>query len=161
MSQTIQFTLNGAPKTVVLEGWEKAIDLIREQFDLTGTKRGCDDGTCGACTFLVNGESKKACLWPAAKLDGAQVLTIEGLRSGVVGEVHPIQKALIEAGAVQCGYCIPGIVLELYALFTKDVNASDEAIRQALSKHFCRCTGYEAIWNGAKKAQTYLQGVGV
>ena len=72
-------------------------------------------------------------------------------------EIHPIQKALIEAGAVQCGYCIPGIVLELYALFTKNVNASDDEIKTALSRHFCRCTGYEAIWEGAKLAQKYLQ----
>ena len=156
MAETIQFTLNGMPQTVALEGWEKIIDVLREHLNLTGTKRGCDDGTCGACTIVLDGEAKRACLLPAAKLAGATVLTIEGVNQGA--EIHPIQKALIEAGAVQCGYCIPGIVLELYALFTKNVNASDDEIKTALSRHFCRCTGYEAIWEGAKLAQKYLRG---
>ena len=155
MAETIQFTLNGAPKTVALEGWEKIIDVLRENLNLTGTKRGCDDGTCGACTIVLDGEAKRACLLPAAKLAGAKVLTIEGISQGM--EVHPIQKALIEAGAVQCGYCIPGIVLELYALFTRNVNASDDEIKTALARHFCRCTGYEAIWEGAKLAQKFLK----
>ena len=156
MAETIQFTLNGMPQTVALEGWEKIIDVLREHLNLTGTKRGCDDGTCGACTIVLDGEAKRACLLPAAKLAGATVLTIEGISQGM--EIHPIQKALIEAGAVQCGYCIPGIVLELYALFTKNVNATDDEIKTALSRHFCRCTGYEAIWEGAKLAQKYLRG---
>ena len=156
MSQTIAFTLNGRPRTLAIEGWEKIIDVLREDLNLTGTKRGCDDGTCGACTIVLNGEAKKACVFPAAKLDGATVLTIEGLQTGT-SDVHPIQRALIEAGAVQCGYCIPGIVLELYALFTKNPDASEPEIRTALSKHFCRCTGYEAIWNGALLAQTYMR----
>ena len=155
MAETIQFTLNSVPKTVALEGWEKIIDVLRENLNLTGTKRGCDDGTCGACTIVLDGEAKRACLLPASKLAGAKVLTIEGISQGM--EIHPIQKALVEAGAVQCGYCIPGIVLELYALFAKNVNASDDEMKTALSRHFCRCTGYEAIWEGAKLAQKYLQ----
>ena len=156
MAELVQFTLNGTPQTVALAGWEKIIDVLREHLNLTGTKRGCDDGTCGACTIVIDGEAKRACLLPAAKLAGATVLTIEGVNQGA--EIHPIQKALIEAGAVQCGYCIPGIVLELYALYTKNVNASDDEIKTALSRHFCRCTGYEAIWEGAKLAQKYLRG---
>ena len=155
MAEAIQFTLNGNPQTVAIEPADKIIDVIREHLNLTGTKRGCDDGTCGACTIVLDGEAKRACLLPAAKLAGAKVLTIEGISQGM--EIHPIQKALIEAGAVQCGYCIPGIVLELYALYTKNVNASDDEIKTALSRHFCRCTGYEAIWEGAKLAQTYLK----
>ena len=156
MAEAIQFTLNGAPQTAAIETADKIIDVLREHLNLTGTKRGCDDGTCGACTIVLDGEAKRACLLPAAKLAGATVLTIEGISQGL--EIHPIQKALIEAGAVQCGYCIPGIVLELYALFTKNVNASDDEIKTALSRHFCRCTGYEAIWEGAKLAQTYMKG---
>ena len=155
MADLIQFTLNGTPQSVAIDPADKIIDVLREHLNLTGTKRGCDDGTCGACTIVLNGEAKRACLLPAAKLDGADVLTIEGLNRGA--DIHPIQKALIEAGAVQCGYCIPGIVLELYALFTKNVNASDDEIKTALSRHFCRCTGYEAIWEGAKLAQQYMQ----
>jgi len=156
MAETIQFTLNGVPQTIAIEGWEKIVDVLREHLNLTGTKRGCDDGTCGACTIVFNGDARKACLFPAKKLEGAEVLTIEGISQGM--EIHPIQKALVEAGAVQCGYCIPGIVLELYALYTKNVDASDAEIKTALAKHFCRCTGYEAIWEGAKLAQKYLKG---
>lgn len=155
MAETIQFTLNGQPQTVAIESWEKIIDVLREKLNLTGTKRGCDDGTCGACTIVLNGEAKRACLLPAAKLANATVLTIEGLHRGT--ELHPIQQALIDAGAVQCGYCIPGIVLELYALFTRNLQASEEEIKAALARHFCRCTGYEAIWEGARSAQRLLQ----
>jgi carbon-monoxide dehydrogenase small subunit len=155
MADLIQFTLNGTPQSVAVEPADKIIDVLREHLNLTGTKRGCDDGTCGACTIVLNGEAKRACLLPAAKLDGADVLTIEGLNRGA--DIHPIQKALIEAGAVQCGYCIPGIVMELYALYTKNPDAGDDEIKTALSRHFCRCTGYEAIWEGAKLAQKYLK----
>ena len=156
MAEAIQFTLNGVSQTVAIEAADKIIDVLREHLNMTGTKRGCDDGTCGACTIILDGEAKRACLLPASKLAGATVLTIEGVNRGA--EIHPIQKALIEAGAVQCGYCIPGIVLELYALYAKNVDASDDEIKTALSRHFCRCTGYEAIWEGAKLAQKYLKG---
>ena len=155
MAEIVQFTLNGVPQSVAVEPADKIIDVLREHLHLTGTKRGCDDGTCGACTIVLNGDAKRACLLPAAKLAGASVLTIEGLHHGT--DIHPIQKALVEAGAVQCGYCIPGIVLELYALYTKNIDASDDEIKTALSRHFCRCTGYEAIWEGAKLAQKYLK----
>ena len=156
MAELVQFTLNGAPQAVAIEPADKIIDVLREHLNLTGTKRGCDDGTCGACTIVLDGEAKRACLLPAAKLAGATVLFFYGVSQGM--EIHPIQKALIEAGAVQCGYCIPGIVLELYALYTKNANATDDEIKTALSRHFCRCTGYEAIWEGAKLAQKAMQG---
>jgi aerobic-type carbon monoxide dehydrogenase small subunit (CoxS/CutS family) len=155
MADLIQFTLNGTPQAVAVEPADKIIDVLREHLNLTGTKRGCDDGTCGACTVVIDGDAKRACLLPAAKLAGATVLTIEGVSQGM--DIHPIQKALVEAGAVQCGYCIPGIVLELYALYTKNLDATDDEIKTALSRHFCRCTGYEAIWEGAKLAQQYMK----
>lgn len=156
MAETIQFTLNGQPQTVAIEEEDKIIDVLREHLNMTGTKRGCDDGTCGACTIVLNGAARKACLFPAKKLEGAEVLTIEGISRGM--DMHPIQKALVEAGAVQCGYCIPGIVLELYALYTEKPDATDEEIKNALNRHYCRCTGYEAIWEGAKLAQKYMKG---
>lgn len=156
MAETIQFTLNGQPQAVTIEEEDKIIDVLREHLNLTGTKRGCDDGTCGACTIVLDGAARKACLFPAKKLEGAEVLTIEGISRGM--EMHPIQKALVEAGAVQCGYCIPGIVLELYALYTEKPDAADDEIKNALNRHYCRCTGYEAIWEGAKLAQQYMKG---
>jgi len=151
MGQTVSFTVNGSRKSVEIEGWEKLIDVLRDTLNLTGTKRGCDDASCGACVVVVDGEATRSCVYLAKKLDGKQVLTIEGMSNGTT--LHPIQEALIEAGAVQCGYCIPGIVMALYALFTKNIAASEEDILEELSHHLCRCTGYEAILEGAKLAQ--------
>ena len=151
MSQKITFTVNGFERSVEIEGWEKLLDVLREKLNLTGTKRGCDDASCGACTVIVDGEAKKSCVYPAKRLDGKEVITIEGMADGMA--LHPIQRALIDAGAVQCGYCIPGIVMELYALFHKTPGASEEEIVEALSLHLCRCTGYEAILEGALLAR--------
>jgi aerobic carbon-monoxide dehydrogenase small subunit len=154
MAEKISFTVNGTARSVELEGWEKAIDVLRETLGLTGTKRGCDDASCGACTIIIDGVAKRSCVLPGKKLDGTTVTTIEGMSEGT--RLHPIQEALIEAGAVQCGYCIPGIVMTLHALYAKNLKATEEEIRDALSRHLCRCTGYEAILDGAKLAQKKL-----
>jgi len=154
MSEKITFTVNGTPRTVEIEGNEKLIFILREKLGLTGTKRGCDDASCGACVVVIDGKATKSCTFPAKKLAGKEVVTIEGVSEG--SDLHPIQRALIDAGAVQCGYCMPGIVMELYALFNRDPKADDEEIRDALELHLCRCTGYEAIWAGALKARDYL-----
>ncbi|MCX6356724.1 MAG: (2Fe-2S)-binding protein [Candidatus Aureabacteria bacterium] len=151
MAQTITFTVNGSAKSVEIEGWEKLIDVLRDRLNLTGTKRGCDDASCGACVVVVDGEAARSCVYLAKKLDGKSVVTIEGMSNGTA--LHPIQEALIEAGAVQCGYCIPGIVMALYALFTRKLDVSEDEILEELSHHLCRCTGYEAILEGARLAQ--------
>lgn len=156
MSEKITFTVNGTPRTVEIEEGEKLIFILREKLGLTGTKRGCDDASCGACVVVIDGKATKSCTYPAKKLAGKEVVTIEGVSEGT--NLHPIQTALIEAGAVQCGYCMPGIVMELYALFSRDPKAADEEIRDALELHLCRCTGYEAIWEGALLAREYLAG---
>jgi len=155
MSQKITFTVNGNKRTVEIDGRETALEVLREKLDLTGSKRGCDDATCGACTVIIDGAAKKSCVFPAKKLDGCRVTTIEGLAKGK--KINPVQQALIDAGAVQCGFCTPGIVMELVALFNKNINASEQEIIEALSSHLCRCTGYEAILAGAKLAQKYLK----
>lgn len=156
MAEKINLTVNGVPRTVELEGWEKLLDIVRDKLDLTGAKRGCDDASCGACTVVLNGEAVQGCITSAAKCKDGNVITIEGL-SGEVGKLHPIQQALVDAGAVQCGYCTPGIVLRLYALFNKKPDATDDEILDALEIHLCRCTGYEAIFEGAKLARQYLK----
>ncbi len=156
MAEKITLTVNGVSRTVEIESWDKLIDILRNKLDLTGAKRACDDASCGACTVVVNGEAVQSCIFPAAKASGATVVTIEGL-IGEGGKLHPIQQALVDAGAVQCGFCIPGIALRLYALFSKNPKADDQAIEDALEHHFCRCTGYEAIMDGARLAQKYLQ----
>ncbi|HOC52781.1 MAG TPA: 2Fe-2S iron-sulfur cluster-binding protein, partial [Caldisericia bacterium] len=103
--EKINFKVNGVLKTVEIEGYESLLEILREKFNLTGTKRGCDDGSCGACTVIVNDEAVKSCIFSAKKVDNAEVITIEGLAKN--GELHPIQKAMIDSGAVQCGYCTP------------------------------------------------------
>lgn len=160
MAEKITFTLNGMPRSVDVPPETMLIDVIRDVLDLTGTKRGCDNATCGTCMVVVNGRAVKSCNTPVSKVAGSQVLTIEGLatshgQDGV--ELHPIQKAVIESGAVQCGFCIPGIVMELYALLENKPDASGREMENALNKHLCRCTGYEPIQNAAKLAQELLK----
>ncbi|MDD5555730.1 MAG: (2Fe-2S)-binding protein [bacterium] len=154
MGQTITLTVNGVRRSVEVEDGERLIDVLRERLGLTGTKRGCDDGSCGACVVVVDGKAERSCLFLAAKADGREVRTIEGMADGRA--LHPVQEAMIEAGAVQCGYCIPGIVMELDALFSRQPDAPDEAIVEALARHLCRCTGYEAILEGARLARRKL-----
>jgi aerobic-type carbon monoxide dehydrogenase small subunit (CoxS/CutS family) len=148
-------TVNGVPRTVEAEPDEKLLDILREKLHLTGAKRGCDDLSCGACTVVVNGKAEKSCMYPMKKAAGAKILTVEGLSKGM--ELHPIQRALIDAGAVQCGYCTPGIIMELYALLTVRLDPSDEELTTALDRHLCRCTGYEAIAEGARLAIEYMK----
>ena len=150
MSNQVCFTVNGKPVVSELDWDKKLLDILREELNLTGTKRGCDTAACGACTVIVNGRAVKSCVLPATKLEGAEVITIEGLSSD---SVHPIQQALVDAGAVQCGFCTPGIVMELYALFAAKPDADDDEIVKVLNRHLCRCTGYEAILEGAITAR--------
>ncbi len=155
MSQKITFSVNGIRKSIEIDGWEKLLYILRDRLTFTGAKYGCDDASCGACVVVVNGEAVKSCIYPARKLEGAEIITIEGLSNGK--KLHPIQKAFIDSGAVQCGFCTPGIIMELFALFNKNLDASEEEILEVLNKHLCRCTGYETILEGAKLAQKYLK----
>jgi carbon-monoxide dehydrogenase small subunit len=154
MREIVNFTVNGVRKSLEIEDWEKLLDVLREYLNLIGAKRGCDDGTCGACTVIVNGEAVKSCMFPAKRLEGADIVTVEGLSKD---GVNPIQRALIDSGAVQCGFCTPGIITELNVLFTKNPEATEAQMTDALFKHLCRCTGYEAILEGAKAAQKKLE----
>jgi aerobic-type carbon monoxide dehydrogenase small subunit (CoxS/CutS family) len=151
MAETVTFTVNGRARTVVIEPNLYLLDVIRDHLHLTGTKHGCDNSTCGTCVVVVDGKAVKSCNYPVGKLEGVEVLTVEGLARGK--ELHPIQQALIEAGAVQCGFCTPGIVMELYGLLTEKPDAGEREMANALNKHLCRCTAYEAIWEGAILAQ--------
>lgn len=156
MPETITLTVNGIRHTLVCTGKESLLEILRESLDLTGAKEGCGYGACGTCTVVVNGEAVKSCLLRGKdKLEGIDVTTIEGLAEKE-GALHPIQKAFLDAGAVQCGFCTPGFIMRLYALLSKDPAASREAIREALSENLCRCTGYEAIWEAALLAQQRL-----
>lgn len=156
MAETITLTVNGVRHSVICTGKESLLELLRDRLDLTGAKEGCGYGACGSCTVVANGEAVKSCvLRGKEKLDGIEVTTIEGL-AGRDGSLHPIQKAFLEAGAVQCGFCTPGFIMRLHALFLKNPAASQEQIREALSEHLCRCTGYEAVWEASLLARKKL-----
>lgn len=155
MVEKISFTINGKPTTVEVDPGMVVLDVLREVLNLTGTKHGCDNSTCGTCTIVVNGKAVKSCNLPVKKIEGAEVMTVEGLAKGT--ELHPIQKAISESGAIQCGFCTPGIVMELYGLLEEKPDASQMEMENALNKHLCRCTGYEPIRDGALMAQKLLQ----
>lgn len=155
MTEKISFTINGEYRSVEIDEEMMVIDVIRDILDLTGTKLGCDNATCGTCVIVMNGKAIKSCNTPASKMQGADILTIEGMAKGM--ELHPIQKAIAESGAIQCGFCIPGIVMELHALLASKPDASETELSNALNKHLCRCTGYEPIRDGALIAQQLMR----
>jgi len=156
MTEKFTFKVNGVERSVEVEPGTMLLDVIREELNMTGTKRGCDNSTCGACTVILNGKAVKSCNTKIEKVQGGEVVTIEGIAKGK--ELHPVQTALVEAGAVQCGFCTPGIVTELVALFDANPDADEKTILNALNKHLCRCTGYEAIKDGALIAQKMVKG---
>ncbi len=155
MPEKISFTVNGIGRTVEVEPEMMLIDVIRDVLNLTGTKHGCDNATCGTCVIIMNGKAIKSCNTPVSKAAGATLLTVEGLAKGT--ELHPVQKAIAESGAVQCGFCTPGIVMELVAMLETNPQASENEMNNALTKHLCRCTGYEPIRDGALIAQKLVQ----
>jgi aerobic carbon-monoxide dehydrogenase small subunit len=138
------FTLNGRPAEIDAHPLKRLLDVLREECGLTGTKEGCGEGECGACTVLVDGQPVCACLVPFAHVDGRDVLTIEGLGGG-----HPLQHAFMEEIGAQCGICTPGMILTAISL---GANPSLERIREGLAGNLCRCTGYEAIYRAIKRA---------
>jgi aerobic carbon-monoxide dehydrogenase small subunit len=131
------------------------LDFLREDLGLKGTKRGCDSGQCGACTIIMDGKTMNACLVLAIQADGKEILTIEGLSSG--GRLHPLQEAFVEEGAVQCGFCVPGMILSAKSLLDEKKDPSEEEIREALSGNLCRCTGYVKIIKAVQKAAALMR----
>jgi carbon-monoxide dehydrogenase small subunit len=127
---------------------KRLVDLLREDLSLTGTKYGCGEGECGACTVLLDGQAVNSCLLLAVEADGCEVTTIEGLALG--DQLHSLQQAFIVEGAAQCGFCTPGMILSAKALLDGNPHPSDEEIKQALAGNFCRCTGYSAILRAVK-----------
>ena len=143
MTYTIRLTLNGQPRTFEVTQEETLLHLIREQAGLTGAKKGCDLGECGACTVIMDGRAVNSCCVFALQADGADVETIEGI--GTAEAPHPLQQAFVDAGAIQCGYCTPGMIMAAKALLDRNPTPTMEEIRQAMSGNLCRCTGYEKI----------------
>jgi carbon-monoxide dehydrogenase small subunit len=143
MRHTIRVTVNGESYELLVKSSRTLLDLLREELELTGTKKGCDLGDCGACTVLLDGKPVNSCLVLAAEVDGKQVLTIEGLAEG--SALHPLQEAFIQHGAVQCGYCTPGMILTAKALLDENPQPSELEVRKAIAGNLCRCTGYKKI----------------
>jgi carbon-monoxide dehydrogenase small subunit len=143
MEIKIEFTLNGKLMEVEVPPHWTLLKLLREKLGLTGTKEGCGIGECGACTVLIDGMTVNACLVLALKVEGRKIETIEGL--GSRDSLHPLQKSFIDHGAIQCGFCIPGILMSSKALLEQNSNPNREEIKEALSGHLCRCTGYHQI----------------
>jgi aerobic-type carbon monoxide dehydrogenase small subunit (CoxS/CutS family) len=139
----LTLTVNEQQVTLEVEADELLVDVLRDRLGLTGTKVGCNEGECGACTVIMDGEAVLSCLIPALRAQGRQVLTIEGLSDG--DALHPIQQAFVEHGAVQCGYCIPGFVLSAKALLDRNSHPNRDEIKEAIAGNLCRCTGYVKI----------------
>jgi xanthine dehydrogenase YagT iron-sulfur-binding subunit len=156
MSLAISLTVNGVPRTVALEDPRVTLlDLLRERLDLTGTKKGCDRGQCGACTVLVDGRRVNSCLALAVSLEGAHVLTIEGVARG--SELHPVQAAFIAHDGFQCGFCTPGQIMSAIGLIAEGQAGSDpERVREGMSGNLCRCGAYAGITEAVLEAQETL-----
>ena len=155
MGKQIDFTINNeAVSMMVMPHWTLSY-MLREELGLTGTKEGCGEGECGSCTVLVEGEPVNSCLLLAVEVDRKQIFTIEGLASE--GKLHPLQQAFIEKGAIQCGYCTPGMVMTAKALLSKDPNPTAENIKTAMSGNLCRCTGYAKILEAIQQAAAYMK----
>ena len=153
----IQFNLNGNDVSVTADPNKRLVDFLREDMGMTSVKEGCGEGECGACTIIYNGKAVTSCLMLAGQADGSTTVTLEGVSEN--GQLNYIQQAFVDAGAVQCGYCTPGMVLSAKALLDKKPDATDEEIRRAMSGNLCRCTGYSKIIKAVEMARDAKGGV--
>jgi len=151
---SIEFTINGKKRRMQTTPSTRLLDLIRDDLHLIGTKEGCGKGECGACTVIMNGELVASCLVLAPQADGAVLTTIEGISNGKV--LHPIQEAFIKTGAVQCGFCTPGMILAAKKILENNLHPGEEEIKRGISGNICRCTGYQKIFDAIKLAGNKL-----
>lgn len=154
----VNFTLNGRPVSRDLPPQKRLIDVLREDFLLTGAKESCGEGECGACTVMLNGDAVHSCLTMVGQLDGGELWTIEGLEQN--GELDAIQKAFIKKSAVQCGFCVSGMVMSIKALLLKNPNPTPDEVKMAIAGNICRCTGYREVKAAAQEAAQAQHGEG-
>ncbi|MCP3018024.1 (2Fe-2S)-binding protein [Cupriavidus basilensis] len=152
----IELTVNGEDHSVEVPARRLLSDLLRDDLSLTGTKRGCETGICGACSVLVDGEVMKSCLMLAVQARGRDVTTVEGLGAG--GELHPLQQSFMECGGLQCGYCTPGFLMTSCAMLAHNPNPTEEEVRAGLNGNLCRCTGYVGIVESILSAAEKMRG---
>jgi carbon-monoxide dehydrogenase small subunit len=154
-TRILRLKVNGAQREVAAEDAAVLLDVLRETLHLTGTKRGCDMGTCGCCTVLIDGQARLSCLTLAASAAGHEVTTVEGLSHE--GHLHPVQECFANWGGSQCGFCTPGFVVATKALLDRNPNPTDEEVREGLSGNLCRCTGYVKIFEAVQEAAKRLR----
>ena len=155
MKKLIKLTINGQTVEAAVEPNQTLLQFLREDLGLTGTKHGCGLGDCGACTVIMDGQAVNSCLVLAIQAQDKEILTIEGL--AVDGALHPIQQAFVDKGAIQCGYCTPGMILSSKAFLDKNPNPTEQEIRTAISGNLCRCTGYQKIVEAIESAAEHLK----
>ena len=156
MKRLLNLKVNGQKYAVYTEPWKSLLDVLRDEIELTGAKVGCEEGKCGACTVIVDGEAVNSCLMLAFQAQEKEITTIEGLEQD--GKLHPIQQAFIDCFAVQCGFCTPGMILSAKALLDKNPRPTEEEVRVALSGNLCRCTGYVKVVEAVMSASKILSG---
>lgn len=152
----LKFKLNGEDMELLVTPDETLLDVLRDKLNLTGTKKGCGKGECGACTVIINGNAMNSCIIPAMKAMNKEVQTIEGI--GTAGKLHPIQETFIEEGAIQCGFCTPGMIMSSKALLDKNLSPTREEVKEAISGNICRCTGYVKIEQAVLSAANRMKG---
>jgi carbon-monoxide dehydrogenase small subunit len=152
----LQFTVNGREQAEFVESGALLVDVLRDKLGLTATKNGCGQGTCGACTVLVDGEPQLSCLIPAQRVEGRDVITLEGLSEG--NALHPLQRAFADGFAVQCGFCAPGMIIAAKWLLDRNTNPTRADVVDAISGNICRCTGYESIIDAVLFAAAEMRG---
>ncbi len=157
-TREITMTVNGGKYTVAVTPSETLLQVLRDKLHFTGVKEGCGTGDCGACTVIMDGLTVTSCLVLAVEADGSEILTVEGLAKD--GELHPVQKAFVKEGAIQCGYCTPGMVMSAVQLLNENPNPNEKEIRKGIGGNICRCTGYVKIVKAIQTAAEEMQGGG-
>jgi aerobic carbon-monoxide dehydrogenase small subunit len=156
VSPTVRFKVNGEERSVTTDPERRLLDVLREDLQLTGTKYGCGEGQCGACAVYVDGEPARSCLLPVSAVAGKSITTIEGLARG--DSLHPVQQAFLDEGAMQCGYCMSGMILAAAALLKQKPDPTDEEIVAGMNGHLCRCNGYIKIVGAVRRAAAAMRG---
>ncbi|MBI5252143.1 MAG: (2Fe-2S)-binding protein [Desulfomonile tiedjei] len=156
MKQAIALTVNGDVYEVLISPNQTLLEVLRDKLGLTGTKKGCDLGACGACSVLLDGEAYLSCLMLAVDAVGKEIVTIEGLSEG--GDLHPIQKSFVELGGLQCGFCTPGIVMTAKAILDEEPQPTEESVKKKMAGNLCRCTGYKKVIESVMSASGRMGG---